>query len=251
MSKNAGHVPEFCLSRSVIQPLTWASELQRKPVLLERSQTEDRPLAQCGSRPFSKTFSQSIRSMSSILTHPDRKHFATSRGEQESRVSTWKAGSLLIDKAREIARWHFATRKVSTKSASKGMLSQPGAFSNGQRGMWPGMSSPRTNPPRHADDVVILTESAADLQRALHAAHAWACARRFHFSIGATQSAVMVLEGGHATSNQFRVRECILPSVSSCQLPLCTSGCRGLAMSTSFCDVVGAKLLRAGLGLTP
>ena len=48
----------------------------------------------------------------------------------------------------------------------------------------------------YADDIVILSDSPADLQRALDAAHAWALFWRFHFVVGPKKSAVMILGRG-------------------------------------------------------
>ena len=53
-------------------------------------------------------------------------------------------------------------------------------------------NAPRIQPLLYADDLVILSDNAADVEGALDAAHNWATAWRFHFSVGPTKSAVMV-----------------------------------------------------------
>ena len=67
----------------------------------------------------------------------------------------------------------------------------------------------------YADDLVILNENAADLQGALDAAHNWATAWRFHFSVVPTKSAVMVFGRGHANVQAFHVGVLDLPRVRS------------------------------------
>ena len=69
----------------------------------------------------------------------------------------------------------------------------------------------------YADDVVILCENAADLQRALDAAQAWARSWRFHFGIGPSKSAVMVFgnTGSRSRVPPFFLSGQVLPRVKS------------------------------------
>ena len=48
----------------------------------------------------------------------------------------------------------------------------------------------------YADDIVILSDNPADLQRALDAAHSWAMFWRFHFGVGPSKSVVMIIGRG-------------------------------------------------------
>ena len=81
----------------------------------------------------------------------------------------------------------------------------------------PGPDAPRVQILLYADDIVILCDNPADLQRALDAAHAWADAWRFHVSVGPTKSAVMLFgcRSRRDDAQQFHVGEQILPWVST------------------------------------
>ena len=76
-------------------------------------------------------------------------------------------------------------------------------------------NAPRIQLLLYADDLVILNNNAADLQRALDAAHNRATAWRSHFSLGPTKSAVMVFGRGHANAQAFHVGDLDLPRVRS------------------------------------
>ena len=67
----------------------------------------------------------------------------------------------------------------------------------------------------YAEDVVILCETAEELQLALDAAAAWANAWRFNFSDGPNKSAVMTFGHGRAAVPPFHVGEHALPHVRS------------------------------------
>ena len=70
----------------------------------------------------------------------------------------------------------------------------------------------------YADDIVILSDSPADLQRVLDAAHAWALSWRFHFGVGPKKSAVMVLGRGRDRTRAPAVSlgGQVLPRVKTC-----------------------------------
>ena len=79
----------------------------------------------------------------------------------------------------------------------------------------PGPNAPLVHVLLHANDVVIFGETAAESQRALDAAAAWANAWRFHFSVGPNKSAVMTFGRGRATVPPLHVGEHALPRVRS------------------------------------
>ena len=76
-------------------------------------------------------------------------------------------------------------------------------------------NAPRIQLLLYADDLVILSDNAVDLQEALDTAHNWATAWRFHFSVGPTKSAVMVFGCGHAHAQALHVGDLDLPRVRS------------------------------------
>ena len=69
----------------------------------------------------------------------------------------------------------------------------------------------------YADDIVILSDDPADLQRALDAAAQWATRWRFHFAASPEQSAVMCFGPGCPRRRlpEFRVGTLLLPVVRS------------------------------------
>ena len=64
----------------------------------------------------------------------------------------------------------------------------------------------------YADDLVVLAEDAAQLQRALDAIGAWGSQWRFSFGIGPEKSAVMVV-GSRSTDFRFVLQGSLLPCV--------------------------------------
>ena len=81
----------------------------------------------------------------------------------------------------------------------------------------PDRGAPRLQVLLYADDIVILSDSPADLQRGLDAARDWANAWRFHFSIGPNKSAIAVFGRSRAGTQHvlFHVGEHVLPHVST------------------------------------
>jgi len=77
--------------------------------------------------------------------------------------------------------------------------------------------APRVHVLLYANDIVIFSDNADDLQRALDAAYAWANAWRFHFGVGPTKSAFVVFGRNRAGVHRFRfhVGEPVLPRVST------------------------------------
>ena len=81
----------------------------------------------------------------------------------------------------------------------------------------PDRGAPRLQVLLYADDIVILSDSPADLQRGLDAARDWANAWRFHFSIGPNKSAFVVFGRRRAGTQhvRFHVGEHVLPRVTT------------------------------------
>ena len=81
----------------------------------------------------------------------------------------------------------------------------------------PDRGAPRLQVLLYADDIVILSDSPADLQRGFDAARDWANAWRFHFSIGPNKSAFVVFGRRRAGTQhvRFHVGEHVLPRVTT------------------------------------
>ena len=76
----------------------------------------------------------------------------------------------------------------------------------------PGPSAPRVTLLLYADDLVILADDAATLQRALDAIGNWGARWRFSFGIGPEKTAVMVV-GSRLLNFHFSLQGCAVPCV--------------------------------------
>ena len=138
----------------------------------------------------------------------------------------WRDGALLIRAGIPIHLWHLVDDLVSDRTAAVRIGSC--AFDSwdvesgvGQGAVLSGflfnllingLAAPRRAAPTglvwscllYADDIVILSDSPADLQRGLHAARDWANAWRFHFSIGPNKAAVVVFGRSRAGTQHVR-----------------------------------------------
>ena len=76
----------------------------------------------------------------------------------------------------------------------------------------PGPSAPRVTLLLYADDLVILADDAATLQRALDAIGNWGARWRFSFGIGPEKTAVMLV-GSRLLNFHFSLQGCAVPCV--------------------------------------